>query len=69
MGDTDLPGIVRAAGGCCAPSKDAGCIAGALTEAEYQDALTRNGRTVSDIWYTHAVHEKAQAAIVWAVRA
>lgn len=46
-----------------------GCIAGALTETEYRQALERNGWTEVDIRHTHSVHEFAQAAIVRAVRA
>lgn len=45
-----------------------GCIAGALTEQQYRDALTANGWGGVEICYTHAVHEHAQAAIVRAVR-
>lgn len=45
-----------------------GCIAGALTEAEYRDALAASGWTDVEIRYTHEVHEFAKAAIVRAVR-
>lgn len=43
-------------------------IAGALTEAEYRDALEASGWTDVEIRYTHEVHEFAKAAIVRAVR-
>lgn len=45
-----------------------GCIAGALTEADYRDALTRAGWTDVEVTPSHRVHEHAQAAIVRAVR-
>ena len=41
-----------------------GCIAGALTHAEFADALTAAGLTDIDITETHRVHEKAGSAIV-----
>jgi arsenite methyltransferase len=45
-----------------------GCIAGALTEADYRTALTTSGFTDIDIRLTHAVHEAASAAIIRASR-
>ena len=41
-----------------------GCIAGALTEAEFQDALARAGLVDVEIRETHRVHEHAAAAII-----
>jgi arsenite methyltransferase len=41
-----------------------GCIAGALTEAEFRDALTAAGLTDIEIRETHRVHEQAISAIV-----
>jgi arsenite methyltransferase len=41
-----------------------GCIAGALTEVEFRDALTAAGLTDIDIRETHRVHEQATSAIV-----
>jgi ubiquinone/menaquinone biosynthesis C-methylase UbiE len=41
-----------------------GCIAGALTEAEFRKALTGAGLTDIEIRETHRVHEHATAAIV-----
>lgn len=41
-----------------------GCIAGALTEAEFRSALTAAGLTDIDIRATHRVHEQASSAIV-----
>ena len=41
-----------------------GCIAGALTEAEYRAALTAAGLTDIDISRTHRVHDQAASAIV-----
>jgi len=41
-----------------------GCIAGALTEDEFRDALSVAGLTDIDIRATHRVHAQAQAAIV-----
>jgi SAM-dependent methyltransferase len=46
-----------------------GCIAGALTEQEYRDALVGAGWTDVEVRPTHRVHEHAQAAIIRAVRA
>lgn len=45
-----------------------GCIAGALTETEYRDALAHAGWCDVEITPTHRVHEHAQAAIIRAVR-
>ena len=41
-----------------------GCIAGALTEAEFRDALAAAGLTDIEIRETHRVHEHARAAII-----
>jgi arsenite methyltransferase len=41
-----------------------GCIAGALTEAEFHSALTAAGLTNIEIQPTHRVHEHAGSAIV-----
>jgi hypothetical protein len=41
-----------------------GCIAGALTESEFLDALSGAGLTDIEIRPTHRVHEHAGSAIV-----
>jgi SAM-dependent methyltransferase len=41
-----------------------GCIAGALTETEFRDALTAAGLQDIEIRETHRVHEHAAAAII-----
>ena len=41
-----------------------GCIAGALTEAEFRAALTAAGLEDIEISETHRVHEHAAAAII-----
>ena len=41
-----------------------GCIAGALTEAEFRAALTAAGLTDIDIRETHRVHDQATSALV-----
>ncbi|MEA2276071.1 MAG: arsenite methyltransferase [Solirubrobacteraceae bacterium] len=41
-----------------------GCIAGALTEDQFREALTAAGLTDIDIRETHRVHEQATSAIV-----
>ena len=41
-----------------------GCIAGALTEDEFRDALAAAGLTDAEIRETHSVHEHAHAAII-----
>jgi ubiquinone/menaquinone biosynthesis C-methylase UbiE len=41
-----------------------GCIAGALTEAEFRQALTAAGLTDIEIRATHRVHDQASSAIV-----
>jgi arsenite methyltransferase len=41
-----------------------GCIAGALTEAEFRAALTATGLTDIEIRETHRVHDQAASAIV-----
>jgi arsenite methyltransferase len=41
-----------------------GCVAGALTEAEFRDALAAAGLTDVEILPTHRVHEHAGSAIV-----
>jgi hypothetical protein len=43
-----------------------GCIAGALTEDEFRDALTAAGFTAVEIDETHRVHQHARAAIIHA---
>jgi arsenite methyltransferase len=45
-----------------------GCIAGALTQKEFADALTRAGFTGVEIRPTHRVHTHAQSAIIRASR-
>jgi hypothetical protein len=41
-----------------------GCIAGALTEAEFRTALRDAGFEAVEIRLTHRVHERAGAAII-----
>ena len=41
-----------------------GCIAGALTEAEFRAALAAAGLADAEIRETHRVHEQASSAIV-----
>jgi arsenite methyltransferase len=41
-----------------------GCVAGALTEREFTDALTTAGLVDIDIRPTHRVHQHAASAIV-----
>ena len=41
-----------------------GCIAGALTEAEFRAALEGAGFEAIEIRETHRVHERAAAAII-----
>jgi hypothetical protein len=41
-----------------------GCIAGALTEAEFRAALEAAGLTDIEIRPTHRVHDQAASAIV-----
>jgi ubiquinone/menaquinone biosynthesis C-methylase UbiE len=45
-----------------------GCIAGALTEAEFRAALAEAGLTDIEIRETHRVHEHAAAAIIRATK-
>jgi len=45
-----------------------GCIAGALTRAEFQDALTAAGLTDVEIIETHRVHAHAASAIIRAAK-
>jgi len=45
-----------------------GCIAGALTRAEFQDALTAAGLTDVEIIETHRVHGHAASAIIRAAK-
>jgi arsenite methyltransferase len=45
-----------------------GCIAGALTRAEFDQALTSAGLTDVDIRETHRVHEHAASAIIRATK-
>jgi len=46
-----------------------GCVAGALTRAEYEEYLRAAGFTGIEITETHRVHEHASSAIVRATRA
>ena len=51
-----------------------GCVAGALTRREFEDALTAAGLEDVEITETHRVHEKAASAIVrarkpWSIEA
>ena len=46
-----------------------GCIAGALTEAEFRRELEASGFEQIDVQPTHRVHEHASAAIIRATRA
>jgi hypothetical protein len=46
-----------------------GCIAGALTEAEFRGALEGAGFNEIEIRKTHRVHEHAAAAIIRARKA
>jgi arsenite methyltransferase len=41
-----------------------GCVAGALTEAEFRAALTAAGLTDIEIHETHRVHDRAGAAVI-----
>jgi hypothetical protein len=41
-----------------------GCIAGALTQDEFEDALAAAGLTDIEVNETHRVHEYASSAIV-----
>jgi hypothetical protein len=41
-----------------------GCIAGALTRRQFEDALSAAGLTDVEIQETHRVHEHAGSAIV-----
>jgi hypothetical protein len=41
-----------------------GCVAGALTEAEFRNALAAAGLEDVEIHETHRVHEHAAAAII-----
>ena len=45
-----------------------GCVAGALTRVEFEDALTAAGMAEVEIRETHRVHAHAAAAIVRAVK-
>ncbi len=45
-----------------------GCIAGALTRTEFEDALTAAGLSEIEITETHRVHEHAGAAIIRATK-
>jgi ubiquinone/menaquinone biosynthesis C-methylase UbiE len=45
-----------------------GCIAGALTEAQFRDELAAAGFEQVEITETHRVHERAGAAIIRAVK-
>jgi SAM-dependent methyltransferase len=45
-----------------------GCIAGALTRAEFEDALSAAGLTDIEIRETHRVHDQATSAIIRATK-
>jgi len=45
-----------------------GCVAGALTEAEFRSALATAGFADIEIRHTHRVHEHATSAIVRALK-
>jgi arsenite methyltransferase len=45
-----------------------GCVAGALTRDEFEEALTDAGLTDIEIRETHRVHEHASSAIVRALK-
>ena len=45
-----------------------GCIAGALTEAEFRAALEAAGLSEIEVRETHRVHEHAAAAIIRATK-
>jgi SAM-dependent methyltransferase len=45
-----------------------GCIAGALTRAEFEEALTAAGLTGIEIRETHRVHDQAASAIIRATK-
>ena len=45
-----------------------GCVAGALTRAEYETALVAAGLTDVEVRETHRVHEHAASAIIRARR-
>jgi hypothetical protein len=45
-----------------------GCIAGALTEAQFRDELAAAGFEQVEITESHRVHERAGAAIIRAVK-
>jgi hypothetical protein len=63
IADPDLPAAVRA-------DADAwtGCVAGALTRAEFETALAAAGFVDITITETHRVHDHAASAIVRAGR-
>lgn len=44
--------------------RDTGCIAGALTEAQYVESLAAAGFVAVEVTLTHRVHEVASAAII-----
>jgi len=45
-----------------------GCVAGALTRDEFEDALSAAGLTDIEIRETHRVHEHAGSAIIRATK-
>jgi arsenite methyltransferase len=45
-----------------------GCIAGALTQLEFTEALQRAGFEAIEITETHRVHEHAASAVIWAIK-
>jgi len=63
LADPDLDQAMRNAMG-----QGTGCIAGALTEAEYRHGLTAAGFTDIEVMRTHRVHPHADSAIIRARR-
>jgi ubiquinone/menaquinone biosynthesis C-methylase UbiE len=59
IADPDVDAATRADAG-----NWSGCVAGALTAAEFEQALGEAGLTDVEITETHRVHEHAAAAIV-----
>lgn len=59
IADPDMDGATRAD-----MQAWTGCIAGALTEAEFRQALTSAGLAEIEIRETHRVHKHAAAALI-----
>lgn len=59
----------EAASASAAVGASLSCIAGALAADDYRAALERAGWTDVEVRPTHRVHERAQAAIIRALRA